>query len=165
VPLVPGTPAADAVLGGRPVFLEGAEAMRATYPALEAERARRGDGAWAAVPLLVEGRTIGALSFALAEGGRLAQDDRLLVVALAQQGAQALERARLFEAQDRLNRRMASMHAAAAALSGAVTAAEVAASATRALDHASGCAGWRPRARPAARRRPRRRSTSTPTTR
>jgi GAF domain-containing protein len=134
LPLEPGTPPADAVLKGRPVFLEGAEAVRAAYPALEPERARRGDGVWVAVPLLVEGRTIGALTFALAEGGRLTQEDRLLVVALAQQGAQALERARLYEAQDRLNRRMASMHAAAAALSGAVTAAEVAAAAARALE-------------------------------
>jgi len=77
---------------------------------------------------------VGALSFTLAEAGRLAADDRLLAVALAQQGAQALERARLFEAQERLNRRMASMHAAAAALSGAVTTAEVAAAVARALE-------------------------------
>ena len=134
LPLEAGSPAADAVLQGRPVFLEGAEAIRTAYPALEPERARRNGGALAAVPLIVEGRSIGALTFTLPDGGRLTAEDRLLVVALAQQGAQALERARLFEAQDRLNRRMASMHAAAAALSGAVTPAEVAAAVARALE-------------------------------
>jgi GAF domain-containing protein len=127
-------PAADAVRRARPVFLDGPEAVRAAYPALEPERARRGDGAWAAVPLVVEGRTVGALTFALAQAGRLGGEDRLLAVALAQQGAQALERARLFESQAQLNRRMASMHAAAAALSGAVTTAEVAAAVVRALE-------------------------------
>jgi GAF domain-containing protein len=127
-------PPAEAMRRLRPVFLDGAEAIRGAYPALEPERARRGDGTWAAVPLLVEGRTVGALSFTLPEARRLAPDDRLLAVALAQQGAQALERARLFEAQAQLNRRMASMHAAAAALSGAVTPAEVAAAVARAIE-------------------------------
>lgn len=134
VPLEPGSPPADAILRGRPIFLEGPEAIRAAYPALEPERARRGDGAWAALPLVVEGRTVGAISFTVAEAGRLGPEERLLAVALAQQGAQALERARLFEAQDRLNRRMASVHAASAALSGAVTPADVAAAAARALE-------------------------------
>lgn len=134
IPLESGTPAADAVLKGRPVFLDGPEAIRVAYPDLEPVRARRGDGAWAAMPLLVEGRTVGAITFAFEEAGRLGPEDRLLAVALAQQGAQALERARLYEAQDRLNRRMASVHAASAALSGAVTPAEVAGAAARALE-------------------------------
>jgi len=134
LPLEPGSPPADAILRARPIFLDGPEAIAAAYPALEPERARRGDGAWAAVPLLVEGRTIGVISFTLAEAGRLGPEDQLLAVALAQQAAQALERARLYEAQDRLNRRMASVHAASAALSGAVSTAEVAAAAARALE-------------------------------
>jgi GAF domain-containing protein len=134
LPLEPGSPPADAILRGRPIFLDGPEAIAAAYPALEPERARRGDGAWAAVPLLVEGRTIGAVSFTLAEAGRLGPEDQLLAVALTQQGAQALERARLYEAQDRLNRRMASVHAASAALSGAVSTADVAAAAAKALE-------------------------------
>jgi GAF domain-containing protein len=139
VPLEPGSPPADAVLKGRPIFLDGADAIAAAYPALEPERARRGDGAWAAVPLLVEGRTIGAISFTLAEAGRLGAEDQLLAVALAQQGAQALERARLYEAQDQLNRRMASVHAASAALSGAASTDEVAAAVGRALEPVGAC--------------------------
>lgn len=134
MPLDAAAPAADAARRGRPVFLEGPEAIRAAYPDLEPERARRGDGAWVAVPLVVEGRTVGALTFALGGEARLAPEDRLLAVALANQGAQALERARLYEAQERLNRRMASMHAAAAAMSGAVTPEEVAQAAARALE-------------------------------
>lgn len=134
VPLEVGHPTADAFQRGRPVFLDGPEAIRAAYPALEPERVRRGDAAWAALPLVVEGRTVGAVAFSLSEAGRLGPEDRLLAVALAQQGAQALERARLYEAQDRLNRRMASVHAASAALSGAATPAEVAAAAARALE-------------------------------
>ncbi|MBK9519905.1 MAG: GAF domain-containing protein [Anaeromyxobacter sp.] len=128
------SPSTDAARRARPIWLETPEAFAVAYPELESHRARRGDGAVVAVPLVAQGRTLGCLSFAFAQGTRLASEDRLLAMALAQQTAQALERARLFEAQDRLNRRMASMHAAAAALSGAVTSGDVAAAAARALE-------------------------------
>jgi GAF domain-containing protein len=134
LPLEAGTPTTDAVPKGRPIFSEGPERIRERYPAMAEDLERRGDGVWAAIPLLAEGRTTGVVTFAIRGEDRLSAEDRLLAVALAQQGAQALDRARLFEAQERLNRRMASMHAAAASLSGAVTVAEVAAAAARALE-------------------------------
>jgi GAF domain-containing protein len=133
-PIDQPSPSTDAARRARPIWLETPEAFAGAYPAMDAHRARRQEEVVVSVPLVVEERTLGALTFSFSEGTRLAPEDKLLAVALGQQTAQALERARLFEAQDRLNRRMASMHAAAAALSGAVTPADVAGAAARALE-------------------------------
>jgi GAF domain-containing protein len=126
-------PAADAVRSGQAAWLEAPGAVAGRYPALEAHRARLGEGAWAALPLRVQGRVTGALCAALPEGRPLTPEDRGVLRALAEQCAQAFERARLFEAQARLAGRMGQLHAAAAELSGAVTPAEVAEAAGRAL--------------------------------
>ncbi len=134
LPLEAAAPLSDAARTGEVVWLEGAEAIRARYPGLEADLARRGDGAWVAAPLTVEGKATGALGFTAPAGAHLRADDRGLVVALALQCAQALERARHFEAEARLSRRLSGMHAAVATLSGAMTGGEVAEAAGRALE-------------------------------
>lgn len=133
ISLAEDLPVAAAVRTGEPSWLDSPEAIRAAYPALEPERARRGDGAWAAVPLAVEGRCVGALGLAFPEGRRVREEDRSFVLALAQQGAQALERARLYEAQRRLAERLGQIQSASAALSGAATPPGVAAAAFRGL--------------------------------
>jgi PAS domain S-box-containing protein len=51
----------------------------------------------AAVPLMVEGRRVGVLAVRLDDGRQLDNDERDLLIAFANQCAQALERARLFE--------------------------------------------------------------------
>jgi signal transduction histidine kinase len=53
----------------------------------------------AAVPLTVDGRVVGALGIDFPAGAAPTDDDRRLLLAFAQQCAQALERARLFEAE------------------------------------------------------------------
>jgi GAF domain-containing protein len=131
--LAASTPAGEALLAGQPAWLETPTAIRARHPGLEPHRARLGEGAWAVVPLVVQGRTAGALCAALPEGRPLVPEDRGVIRALAEQCAQAFERARLFEAQARLAGRMGQLHAAASELSGAVTPAEVAEAAARAL--------------------------------
>jgi PAS domain S-box-containing protein len=126
-------PHTDAVRTGEPRWLDTPAAIRAAYPHLEEERARRDDAAWVAVPLRIESRSIGALSLALPAGRPLLEDDRSFVLALAQQCAQALERARLFEAQRKVAERLGQIQSTAAALSGAATPRGVADNAFRGL--------------------------------
>lgn len=114
-------PVADAVRQGDPLWLEGVEAIRGSYPALEEQRKRRGDGVWAVLPLVAQGRPYGALAFTFAEGRPSPIEARSFALALASLAAQALDRARLFEEQKRLAERLTQVHSAAAALSGATT--------------------------------------------
>ncbi len=58
-----------------------------------------GETAWTAVPLFVRGRVMGALAFSLAQERRLSPEDKSFALALGQQCAHALERARLYESQ------------------------------------------------------------------
>jgi GAF domain-containing protein len=128
-----GSPVADAFHEGRALWLDTPEEIRQRYPDLEAHRARRGDGAWVTLPLAVEGRALGVLTFALPEGRRVDPEDRPYAMALAQQCAQALERSRAYEGHKRLGERLSALHSTSAALSAAVSPAEILEHAFRAL--------------------------------
>lgn len=92
-------PLTEAVQAGVPLWLPSAAERQARYPQL-AERSFLGaDEAWAAIPLVVEGRVMGALGLSWAAARAFDAEDRDFMQALAQQCAQALERARLFEAE------------------------------------------------------------------
>jgi GAF domain-containing protein len=91
------TPAAEVVRTGRALWLETPEEIAARYPELEPVRRWRGEGAWAVVPLLSGGRTLGALLAAFPGPRRFDADERTFLRALAQPCAHAVERARLFE--------------------------------------------------------------------
>jgi GAF domain-containing protein len=91
-------PAAEVVRTGRALWLETPEEIAARYPELEPVRKWRGEGAWALVPLLAGGRTLGALVASFPAARRFDADERTFLRALAQPCAQAVERARLFEA-------------------------------------------------------------------
>jgi GAF domain-containing protein len=119
LPLGARAPHTDAFAQGAPIWLDDPAAIRAAYPELESGRARRGEGAWVAVPLRMEDRSVGVLALTFPEGLHVDEEDRSFVLALAQQAAQALERARLFEGQRRLTERLTQIHSTAAALSGA----------------------------------------------
>jgi PAS domain S-box-containing protein len=101
LPLSTPLPMAEAVRHATPVFLPSRDALE-RYPdiryAIDASRA----ASIACAPLMVEGKPIGVLGF----GVRRTLDDeqRALVVALANQGAQALDRAHLYEAESRSRR-------------------------------------------------------------
>ncbi|HVE79899.1 MAG TPA: ATP-binding protein [Gemmatimonadaceae bacterium] len=100
-PLASAFPLADAIRGGEAVLLESGAQRDARYPHLVALRRENGDGAMAAVPFLLAGRTAGALGFNFAEVRHFTDGDRSFLTTLAQQCAQALERARLYEAERR----------------------------------------------------------------
>jgi len=123
------SPLFDALSSGQPVWLVDRGELAALYPALEPLRSRRDDGGWGAVPLRMEGRDVGALVVAFPPGRVPHPEDRTFVLALSQQGAQALERARLYEAQRLEAERLTQLHAATVALSGAATPADVASAA------------------------------------
>ncbi len=98
-PIAAATPLSDAIRSGEPVWLADEEERRARYPELGEARALTGPGAIAALPLLVDGRTIGALGIGFGGGHGFDAESRTLLLTLAHQCALALERARLYEAE------------------------------------------------------------------
>ncbi|WP_084609962.1 GAF domain-containing protein [Archangium violaceum] len=90
-------PVAAAYRTGEPVWLESREALGATFPEClvmgpELNRAA------AALPLRARGRPLGAVSFGFDSSRTFDADERGLMLDLARQSAQALERACLYEA-------------------------------------------------------------------
>jgi PAS domain S-box-containing protein len=92
-------PLAEAVRTKQPIWQESTAARVARYSHLTQEYTRYNYGAWISIPLTIEGRAIGGMTVAFAENRKLSQDDRAFILALAQQCAQAMERARLYEAE------------------------------------------------------------------
>ncbi len=92
-------PVRDAIVSRRPVWLETPEEIRDRYPVLERLRARRGESAAAVVPLVVGDWCPGAIGFTFTEPRRFSPTERRFLEAVAQLGAQAFERARLFETE------------------------------------------------------------------
>ncbi len=98
IPLGARVPAADALAGEQGIWLESLEALEARYPHL-AERARAdGLAASATFPLRARGRTLGTLEVRFREARTFDLEGRALLLTIAEQCAQALDRARLFDA-------------------------------------------------------------------
>ena len=93
------TPLGEAVRTGKPVLFESIETLLERYPHLGVVSRAIGSGARAAVPLRIHGRTVGGMWLAFPESRRFNEEDQALMTALAQQYAQALERARLYDAE------------------------------------------------------------------
>jgi signal transduction histidine kinase len=142
IPIGTRFPLADAARGGEAIILRTAAERELRYPHLEALRRANGEGAMAAVPLAVEGRRVGAIGINFPEGTALDAEDERFVLALAQQCAQSLDRARLYEAEQTARRTAERLQALTAALSGAATPAAVGAvvldEGVRALDARAG---------------------------
>jgi PAS domain S-box-containing protein len=92
-------PMVDAVRQGCPIVLSTVFEQHARYPELKGWKAIEGDGALVALPLIVHGRAIGALRLAFPKPKSFSAEDIADMVTLAQQCAQALERARLHDAE------------------------------------------------------------------
>ena len=99
VPISAEFPLADAARAGAPIILATAEERAHRYPHLVDLRRANGSGAMAAVPLRVDGRTVGVLGMNFPEGLVLDEDARDFLMSLSQQCALALDRARLYEAE------------------------------------------------------------------
>jgi PAS domain S-box-containing protein len=99
LPLETPVPVADAARNRTPLWFETEKELRDQYPILETFPDYQFDGSMAVLPLLVEERLVGAMWLRFAEPRTFTPDDRSFIGALSQQCAQALDRARLFEAE------------------------------------------------------------------
>lgn len=88
------SPMGEAVRTAAPIWLESPAERAARYPELAPTSS--GDGSWVALPLLAKGRPIGAIGLSFAEPRQFEADDQAFMLTLAQQCAQALDRARLY---------------------------------------------------------------------
>lgn len=96
-PLSAPVPMAEAVRTGAPVLLSSAAERRSRFPAYGVT-ASPAYAATAAVPLLLCGEAIGAMGLSYGEEHVFSQEETALLLALAQQCAQALDRAQLLAA-------------------------------------------------------------------
>jgi PAS domain S-box-containing protein len=93
-------PMAEAARTGEPVWIESAAAWRQRYHEPGAVTRLTITQAAAALPLAVDGRLLGAIGLSFGQPRQFAPEERMFILALAQQCAQALDRARLYaEAQ------------------------------------------------------------------
>lgn len=90
-------PLADAARSGDPVVLDQILTGAPRYPFLAT--GRQTQGALAAVPLIADGRNVGALGLVFPERRSFSADDLEFMRSLARHAADALERARLYGAE------------------------------------------------------------------
>ncbi|MFE5325307.1 SpoIIE family protein phosphatase [Embleya sp. NPDC056575] len=92
-------PARDAKRDRVPIFISSAEEYLRRYPNLDHVVALSGKKAWAFLPLIASGRVIGCAVISYSRPHRFAHEERTLCTALSALVAQALARARLYDAE------------------------------------------------------------------
>ena len=95
IPLDAASPRAEVTRTGQPVWLPSTADALERYPGLRALGLR--DGALGVVPLVSHGRPVGAMMLDFGDERAFDSDEQALLTTLADQCAQALERARLHE--------------------------------------------------------------------
>ena len=120
IPIETGSPIADAAREREVIACETRDEIAARYPDLGAL-----EEALVAAPLVAGGRVVGAIMIASAEPMRYGAFELGLVLGLARQAAQALDRALLFEREQASATRMRRLQEVTAALSQAVTVEDV----------------------------------------
>jgi signal transduction histidine kinase len=99
-PLEGGSCASEAVRTRQPVFVASFEQWQQDYPRSASRGADGGYVSSATLPLLVDGTPIGVLAFHFTAPVSFDEEYRALLVSVAQDCAQALDRARLYEAAE-----------------------------------------------------------------
>jgi PAS domain S-box-containing protein len=99
LPLESELPGAEVFRTGGECYFESAAAAGMAAPEFAREQQAAGHEAFAFVPLQVHGRPLGVMTLSFADARPFDDDDRRFLRTLASQCAQALERARLFEAE------------------------------------------------------------------
>jgi PAS domain S-box-containing protein len=97
IPMDAKFPLADVVRENRSLFLPDLASRAARYPHLAELLRENGAGAMAAIPLMVDERSIGALGINWPDDHSFDEQEIGFLEALAHQCAQALERARLYQ--------------------------------------------------------------------
>jgi PAS domain S-box-containing protein len=98
-PITASVPIAETVRTGEPIFLESVEAFATRYAILAHVPTMTGNQTFACIPLTVEGRTLGGLSFSFPEAIPFSEEDRAFMITLGHLCGQAITRARLYEAE------------------------------------------------------------------
>ncbi|MDZ8263825.1 protein kinase domain-containing protein [Nostoc sp. ChiQUE01b] len=93
------SPLAEAVRTGKPIWAETTENRVNRYPHLTKMYAQYDFEAWISIPLMVEGWAVGGISLGFTQPQQLSGEDQAFILAVAQQCAQAIARAHLYEAQ------------------------------------------------------------------
>ena len=100
-PITTSVPLAEAVRTGEPIWEESTQERMARYPHLVGAYTSYDYDAWISLPLMVESRAVGGISLNFAQFLPLSDDDRAFMLTLAQQSAQVIARAHLYEAEQR----------------------------------------------------------------
>ncbi len=101
-----GMPGALVAASGEPVWIEDFDAYRARFPALAARARAAGRApAFAAVPLLADGQTLGVLAFGYGEAHRFDAGERAFIEMLAHHASHAFYRALLLQRAEAAARR------------------------------------------------------------
>ncbi|MFN6465952.1 MAG: AAA family ATPase [Nostoc sp. DedVER02] len=98
-PIDSPSPLAEAVRTGQPAWAESKQNRIARYPHLAEAYAQYDIDAWISIPLVVEGSAVGGITLGFAELQLLSGEDQAFLLAVAQQCAQAIARAHLYEAE------------------------------------------------------------------
>ena len=120
IPIEARTPVADAARDREVIVCESFDEIAARYPWFDPT-----EEAFVAAPLVAAGRVIGSVFIGSSEPTRYGPFDLGLVLSLARQSAQALDRALLFEREQEAAARVRRLQEVTAALSQAVTVEEV----------------------------------------
>ncbi|MFJ4184462.1 SpoIIE family protein phosphatase [Kitasatospora sp. NPDC089509] len=99
-PLDARVPGAEALSTGTPIFFESVRDLAAAYPGLALDEM----GAWAFLPLIASGRPVGSCILGFDRAHPFTVEERGLLTGLGGFIAQALERARLYDAEFALAR-------------------------------------------------------------
>ncbi|GHH06036.1 SpoIIE family protein phosphatase [Streptomyces lanatus] len=100
------SPLWDSILAGTPLFLSSPREFAVRYPELADLPSRAGKRAWALLPLTASGHTFGICAITFDHPRRLNDEERTLLTATSALVAQALERARLFDAEHTRSREL-----------------------------------------------------------
>jgi PAS domain S-box-containing protein len=98
LPLATPLPIAEAVAREEIVWCTGDVDLARRYLPFQEIWRPTGIRAWGAIPFTFEGRTVGSVALSCTEERELTEDERVLLRAIGQLAAQAIERARLYEA-------------------------------------------------------------------
>jgi signal transduction histidine kinase/ActR/RegA family two-component response regulator len=116
VPLSAHVPATDALRTGEPVVLRSRDEMRAKYPDVAELSSGLVHTSWAIVPLVAESVCIGVLGLSFLDAQTFAADEVAFLRVVANQCAQALQRATLSERERRSTTRLRVLAEASRAL-------------------------------------------------
>jgi serine phosphatase RsbU (regulator of sigma subunit) len=116
VALAAPLPLRDAVVRRRPVWCSSQDERDRRWPAMAGSASDEEIGSFAVLPLVVERRCLGAISLGYTGSHRFDQGERDHFTALAAQCAQAIDRARLHDAERAAARRLSLLAEAGRAL-------------------------------------------------